>query len=193
MPKITTDTVRLSYANIWQPRKKEDPTDKDKYGVVLMWPEENTTFTKKVEDAIAAAHKEGTAGLWQGKHVSKDKHTLYHGSEKPDNEAAQGQMCLSTSSGSKPGIYRYMGKDQKNEPIFDEITDREAVYNGCYCRASVNISPYDHSGKKGVTAYINHLIFVKHGERLGGGRDSVANDFAGVDLDEFGDYDDDDV
>ncbi len=46
------------------------------------------------------------------------------------------------------------------------IEDPEAIYPGCYCRASVTAGSYDKNGGKGVKFYLSNVMFVRDGERL---------------------------
>lgn len=62
----------------------------------------------------------------------------------------------------RPGLI-----NSKKEGIVDETIIKELFYPGAFFKAVLKPSAYDRSGKKGVSFYLNHLMFVEHGERLG--------------------------
>ena len=54
--KVVTGVVRLSYANVWEPKSVNGGTEK--YSVSLIIPKSDTKTLKKIQTAIEAAYKE---------------------------------------------------------------------------------------------------------------------------------------
>jgi hypothetical protein len=69
---------------------------------------------------------------------------------------------------NKPGIV-----DENVDPIMDQ----DEFYSGCYARATVVFQAYDKGGGKGVGCYLNNIMKVADGDRLGGAA-SPEKDFA---------------
>ena len=59
--KVVTGIVRLSYANVWEPKSINSGTPK--YSVSLIIPKSDTKTVAKIESAIEAAYREGEAKL----------------------------------------------------------------------------------------------------------------------------------
>ena len=60
--KVVTGEVRLSYANVWEPRPGMNG-GKDKYSVSLIIPKSDTETIEKIEAAIDAAIEAGLGSL----------------------------------------------------------------------------------------------------------------------------------
>jgi hypothetical protein len=60
----------------------------------------------------------------------------------------------------------------------EEITSREEFYSGCVVRVSLTPNAWEYKGRKGVGFYLQNILKVADGERLGG---------SGVKGSEFGD------
>ena len=58
--KVVTGKVRLSYANVWEP-KAQSEGQKPKYSVSIIIPKDDKDTIKKINDAIAKAVEEGVA------------------------------------------------------------------------------------------------------------------------------------
>lgn len=193
MAKLTNETnvltgvTRASYAHVFEPRQSMDGGD-PKYQITLLIPKTDTETIGVIEQAIENAKKQGISTIWGGKAGANIPTTFLDGDES-DNEEAQGHMILRASSKTKPGIVK---KAPKGSPVnVIQITDPEDFYSGCYCRATVNIQPYNFNGKKGITAYLNNLLFVKDGEPFAGKR-SAESDFGDV-VEDMDDVVEDDV
>ncbi len=65
-----------------------------------------------------------------------------------------------------------------------ELLDPEAIYAGCYARASYSCYSYSASGNEGVSFGLRAVQKVKDGEAIGGSRAS-ANDFDDLDDNAF--------
>lgn len=181
--KVTTNEVRMSYAQVFEPKAMEGSTDA-KYSVALLIPKTDTETINYIRQAIATAAEEGKA-KFGGKVPVKVKTTFRDGDEeKPDDEAYAGHYFLNCSSKTKPGVIK---KAKPGSAVqFEQITDDSEFYSGCYGKAVVNFFAYNSNGNKGVSAGLNNLLKTNDGEAFAG-KANAESDFA----DEF-DGDDED-
>ncbi len=173
--KVVTGIVRLSYANIWEPKSINGGTPK--YSVSLIIPKSDAKTVIAINAAIDAAIKEG-AGKFGGKVPPKSslKLPLRDGDiDRPDDEAYAGCYFVNANSTTAPQIV-----DREVKPILD----RSEVYSGVYARVSVNFYAFSSNGNRGVACGLGNIQKIRDGEPLGG-KSSAADDFAAAVEDEF--------
>lgn len=161
---------RLSYANIWQPRKSQfnDPNQEPKYSTVLLFPKADTELYGLLNEAIDEAYGVGDQKFGNG-FTAKAKANpnapfIKDGDLKANGDKTDpyyGMYYIQASSKNRPGI---VGRDR--EPL----TDPEDLVSGYYVNASVNAYPYDYM-RKGVAWGLGNLQKVKGRpeDRLTGG------------------------
>ncbi|MDC7116132.1 DUF2815 family protein [Corynebacterium amycolatum] len=163
--RIVTGEVRLSYANVWEPRSinGSDP----KYSVSILIPKTDTATIKQVEDAVEHAIQDGI-GKFGGKIPPRGslKLPLRDGDLERDSEEYAGHYFINANSKMQPQIV-----DQNVQPIIDE----SQVYSGCYGRVSVNFYAFNTNGNRGVAAGLGNIQKLRDGEALGGGVSAVAD------------------
>lgn len=179
--KVTTNEVRMSYAQVFEPAMAPGATEA-KYSISLLIPKSDTETIKAVEQGIAAAQQAGVEKFGK-KFPAKPKTTFRDGDEeRPDDPAYKDHMFLNCTSKSKPGIIK---KAPAGSGVrFIEVTDESEFYSGCYGKAVINFFAYDAQGSKGVSAGLNNLMFTRDGEAFAG-KNNAEDDFA----DEFEDDD----
>ncbi len=166
--KVVTSEVRLSYAQLFEPKAVEEGGEK-KYSVAILFPKKDKALLTKLEAAIEAAKVVGKDKRWGGKIPKNLKTPIRDGDEKEEvDEAYAGHYYINCTSTTKPGVV------DKN---LDPVLDKDEVYSGCYGRVSINFFPFDVSGNKGIAAGLNNVQKLRDGERLSG-RDSAETDFA---------------
>ena len=175
--KVITNPVRLSYANIWDPKSinGSDP----KYSVCILIPKEDTETLECLKTAIDNAKADGKDSKWGGKIPGKLKLPLRDGDDpdedQSDDENYNGCYFINTNSNTAPGII---------DLAKNKIDDESEVYSGCWCRVSVNMFPYDAKGNKGVGCGLNNLQKVRDDEALAGrakAEDDFDDDYEGDD------------
>lgn len=163
--RIVTGEVRLSYANVWEPRSinGSDP----KYSVSILIPKTDTATIRQVEDAVEDAIQDGV-GKFGGKIPPRGslKLPLRDGDLERDSEEYAGHYFINANSKMQPQIV-----DQNVQPI----TDESQVYSGCYGRVSVNFYAFNTNGNRGVAAGLGNIQKLRDGEALGGGVSAVAD------------------
>ena len=176
--KVITGEVRLSYANLWEPKSINGGAPK--YSVSIIIPKSDTRTIAKIKAAIEAAYREGETKLkGNGKTVpalSALKTPLRDGdTERPDDEAYAGSFFLNANSGTAPGIV-----DSACETIFE----RSQIYSGVYARASVNFFAFNSNGNKGIACGLNNIQKLRDGDPLGG-KSRAEDDFTTAEDDDF--------
>ena len=173
--KVVTGVVRLSYANVWEPKSINGGAEK--FSVSLIIPKADTKTLGAIQKAIDSAIEEGRGKLG-GKVPSKAtlKLPLRDGDvDRPDDEAYTNCYFINANSSSAPEIV-----DKSLNPILN----RSEVYSGVYARASINFYAFNSNGNRGIACGLGNIQKVRDGEPLGG-KTSAADDFTS-------DYDGDD-
>ena len=149
--KVVTGTVRLSYANVWEPKSINggDP----KYSCSIIIPKSDTKTIAAINAAIDAAIKEGTA-KFGGKTPNKAalKLPLRDGDIERDDEAYKGSYFVNANSTTAPEVV---------DRSLQRILDRNEVYSGCYARVSINFYAFNSNGNRTIDA----IVAVKKAKR----------------------------
>lgn len=175
--KVVTGVVRLSYANVWEP-KAINEGQQPKYSVSLIIPKSDTETIAKINAAVDEAIEEGI-GKFGGKKPNKAslKLPLRDGdTEREDDEAYAGSYFINANSNTAPQIV-----DMKVQPILE----RGEVYSGVYARVSVNFYAFNSSGNKGIACGLGNIQKVRDGEPLGG-KSKAEDDFDEIPVDDDG-------
>lgn len=173
--KVVTGIVRLSYANVHEPKSINGGTPK--YSVSLIIPKSDAGTIGAINKAIDAAIEEGR-GKFGGKVPAKSalKLPLRDGDvDRPDDPTYAGCYFVNATSSTAPEIV-----DKARNPILS----RSEVYSGAYARVSVNFYAFNTNGNRGVACGLGNIQKVRNGEPLGG-KTSAAEDFVTVDDDDF--------
>lgn len=101
-----------------------------------------------------------------------------------DSEFTRGFKLLKASSVEKvaPNMFQLVGREKKQlhrESPTDMKTAESLFYSGGYFYAEITPSSGNAGGQPYVKFYLNAVVFVKHGERIGGGN-SLIGRFDGV-------------
>jgi hypothetical protein len=166
--KVVTGVVRLSYANLWEPKSIQGGTPK--YSVSLIIPKSDIKTLTAINKAVDAAIEEGK-GKFGGKIPNKAalKLPLRDGDiDRPDDEAYENSYFVNANSTTAPQIV-----DLEVEPVIDH----SRIYSGVYARVSINFYAFNSNGNKGIACGLGNVQLVRDGEPLGG-RTNAADDFA---------------
>lgn len=181
MPKVVTGKVRLSYANIWEPRANQD--GKERYSCSIIIPKTDTKTIDAINKAVQDAIHEGQT-KFGGKipPLGALKLPLRDGdTDRFDDPNYADAYFVNANSTTPPQIV-----DLQVQPILD----RAEVYSGCYARVSLQFYAFNNSGNRGVACGLGNIQKIADGEPLGGGS-TAEQDFGGLPL--LGDTADDDL
>lgn len=166
--KVITGIVRLSYANVHEPKSINGGTPK--YSVSLIIPKSDTKTIAAINAAVEAAIEEGR-GKFGGKIPNRSalKLPLRDGDiDRPDDEAYADSYFVNANSNTAPEIV---------DKALNPIMRRSEVYSGVYARVSVNFYAFNSNGNRGIACGLNNIQKIRDGEPLGG-KSSAADDFA---------------
>lgn len=168
--KVVTGTVRLSYANVWEPKSINGGTEK--YSVSLIIPKSDKKTLAAIDAAVDAAIEEGIA-KFGGKKPNKAaiKLPLRDGDTERDDEAYANSYFVNANSLTPPQIV-----DQNVNPIMN----RSEIYSGVYARVSINFYAFNSNGNKGVACGLGNIQKVRDGQPLGN-RSTAEDDFTALD------------
>lgn len=176
--KVITGPVRLSYANVWEPKAIND--GEAKYSVSLVIPKSDKATLDKIKAAIQAAYEDGESKLkGNGKSVPSLKSLktpLRDGDEdRPDDEVYKDCYFVNANSKTAPQIV-----DKQVQPILEQ----SEVYSGCYARVSITFYAFNSNGNRGIACGLGNIQKVRDGERLGG-QTNADEDFDTLEDDDF--------
>lgn len=178
--KVITGKVRLSYANLFEPKSING--SEPKYSVSIIIPKSDKQQIEVIKQAIENA-KERDKGKWGGKIPANLKLPLRDGDEeRPDDEAYANSYFINANSFKAPAVVG-LEKDKvtgKAIPLSEE-----EVYSGCYARVSINFYGFNAAGNKGIACGLGNVQKIEDGERLGGGSSAEEDfEFEEVDVDD---------
>lgn len=161
--KVTTGTVRLSYAHLTSPHAS-NLGGEPKYGVTLIIPKNDTATKAAFDRAIAAAVETGRSSVWNGNAPAQPQQPVWDGdgvrrNGDPFPPECHGCWVVTASSKQKPRVV---------DLNLQDIIEPTAIYSGMYARVSVRFFPYFNSGNKGIGCGLNNVQKLGDGEPLGG-------------------------
>jgi hypothetical protein len=175
MANVNTPKFRVSYPNVFKPRRNE-LNGKDEYSVVALFPK-GADLSKLVEAAQKAM-----IAKW-GPDKTKWPANIRSPFRKQEERAKnvdgkiilppgheEGAIFLNLKSNQAPGVV-----DQQVQKIINEAD----FYAGCFAIASVNAFAYDQKGNRGVSFGLGNIQKVSEGEPLGN-RAKPEQDFAPI-------------
>lgn len=172
--KVTTGQVRLSYANLLEP-KAIDEGQTPKYSVSLIISKDDKDTLKAVKEAIDLAKEEGK-GKFGGKIPANLKTPVRDGDEeRPDDEAYANSYFINANSKNKPKILEFTKFTSEGKIKAAPVDTEDDVYSGMYGMVSINFYAYNTSGNKGIAAGLGNVLKTDDGERLGGGSSAEAD------------------
>jgi hypothetical protein len=116
---------------------------------------QSTPQYKAMKDACVTAAK----AKWGDKVNMKSLRNPFRDGNEKDYAGYADCVYISVKSNQKPGLV-----DENVSPLLD--LDR--IFPGANVIADVNVGTYDQGGNKGVAFYLQHMQFLKGGERLDG-------------------------
>ena len=158
---IITPKAILSYPHLFEPRPST-PGGEPVYSCSLVF-EPGTDLSAMKQEALRVAREK-----WADKTDAMLRTGKIRMPFREDGEEKgypPGAVFINVRSRTAPGIVdRYAGPDGK--PV--RINDPEAVYPGCYVRASLRAFAYDTNGNRGVSFGLCNVQKLGDGQRLDG-------------------------
>ena len=169
--KVIAGPVRLSYANVWEPRTNQD--GKEKFSASIIIPKTETAVIAKIEKAIENAVKDGIerGKLPRGIKRGQLKLPLRDGDEEKDDAAYADAYFVNANSNTQPQIV-----DSAVRPILD----RSEVYSGVWANVSITFYAYDVNGNRGVAAGLGNIQKVRDDDALGGAAAKASDEVTAI-------------
>lgn len=181
--KVLLANVRLSYANIFEPKAFEG--QEPKYSVSLIIDKNDKDTIKLINEAIESARSQGAEKFWNGKIPKSLKMPLRDGDEERDeDEAYQNAFFINANSKTAPQVVGTVRSKATGKCV--ELGSDD-VYSGCYANVSINFYPYNNISK-GVAAGLGNIQKCADGEPLGAGRTKAEDEFDFEEIDEDEDF-----
>lgn len=170
--KTVVGEVRFSYAHVFEPWGDIDP----KYSVVAVINKKDAHIIDELKRKIQEVYDEEANGMFKGRTINSLSLPLKDGDNpgegREPNPSYVGCYYISANRKTAPGV---VGRDRK------PIINQNDFYSGCYGYISLTFAPYDVNGKKGIKAYLNHVMKTRDGEPLGSAS-TAEFDFADIDI-----------
>lgn len=176
--KVITNKVRLSYANLLQPKAFEG--QEAKYSTMLLIDKDDKETVKLMKEAIKEAYEAAKGDKLKGVKTDRLKTTLRDGDDEFDTDERPefaNKYFINVSSKTKPGLVKREGG------MTVKTDDPDEIYSGVYAFASINFYAYNTAGNKGISAGLNNIMTTGKGDYLGG-RASADADFGDMDWDD---------
>ena len=172
--KVVTGVVRLSYANVWEPKSINGGDEK--YSVSLIIPKSDKKTIADINKAVDAAIKVGV-GKFGGKIPNKTalKLPLRDGDAERDDEAYKDSYFVNANSATAPQIV-----DTRVQPILN----RDEVYSGCFARVSITFYAFNSNGNRGIACGLGNIQKVADGDPLSS-RSTAEDDFTSLEDEDF--------
>lgn len=164
--QVVTGEVRLSYVNLFEPKKFKESDTEGKYSVTILVPKTDTRTIEAIKAAIQKAAEKGAQKHFGGRVPTNVNNTFKDG----DTEMNDLGELKCKSNPELIGHY-YMRLATKIKPIVlgpdhQEIINPLDIYSGCYGKVSLSTFAYSGDGKRGVSAVLNNVMKTRDGDPL---------------------------
>ncbi len=183
-PTIVTGVCTLDHHALLEPElpyNGEEGKDRKSYKAVLFF--DDKKGLEKLEVAIDALIKEAK---WDKSKLAsvaiRTGEQAIEVAEKPEaKEYLKGKWIITAkkSADKQPGFFRYDRETKGKIVVKDPQEIKDLFYRGAKVVASVTASTYIAGANKGITLYLNNIMFVGHGTRLGG---ATGDEFSGMEI-----------
>lgn len=177
MAHVVVENVRLSYANLMQPR--ENLSGKPKYSCVILLPKTDTAQKAKLDQAVEQATRDGIAKKWGGKIPASAVSPIRDGDGQKPRGGEYGPECkgmwvinASANPDHKPKVV---------DRFLNEILDPTEIYSGMIANVALDFYAFNAPGNSGISVGLGNVQKVADGEAFGGGGHSIESDFKSAD------------
>jgi len=150
--KVTTPLFRLSFPNLFEPKPRKGDASKLQYSITMLFPKGTDLSVLKNLAVKAITDKWGPRDKWPANLRVLDLKNFLTISGKDgwpfrDGDAQAYDGYAGMISVPARGDNRPVVVDKFVNPIID----KDEVYPGCWCHASVTAYAWDNSGNRGVS------------------------------------------
>ena len=173
MSKVHLNDVRISFANIFEPKAVNGQGD-PKFSAAFIFAKDHPAKAAIENAIIAAANEKWGAKAMEVLKALKaaDKLALHDGDAKSVNAGYAGNLFVNASNKVRPLVI-----GQQREPL---VAADGRPYSGCYVNAIVDVWAQDNQFGKRVNASLLGVQFLRDGDRMSGGAVAAADDFEAI-------------
>ena len=183
--QLKLKNVRIAFCQNLFTAGSINASDKPKFSSTFLIPKDDSQIAviKKTIQDVAKEQWGAKAEAILKELVAAGKICLRDGDTKASYDGFEGNMFISSSSVSAPGVF---DKDRT------ELTQKDGrPYAGCYVNAALDIWAQDNQFGKRINATLKGVQFVADGDAFVGSAPATADDFD--DISDTGDSDADDL
>ena len=178
--KMRTKKVRVWYEHLLVQRKN-DKGDDAGYDCMLLIPKTDTDVIDKIKELSERLAKQVFGKGWKKVKLPLKDGLDFTNSEDEHPDIMDDYMYLNAKSQYKPDII---------DVYKNKLESEDDVYSGMDCLACINFYSYEQPTNRGISCGLSSLVKVGAGERIVG-KGSAESDFAGEDLTQYAETDED--
>lgn len=175
--KVWTPTFKGGFVNLLKPKAIPGTDGEPQYSMLMLF-DTDSDLTKLKEAAVEAAKDKWGDNAAKIRKNPKFKDPFKNQADMVDKNGdlysgmVDGAICVQAQCKQSFGQPQVVDTDQK------DLIDARDIYSGAYYRATINAYAWDHSvGGKGVSFGLSNVQKLADGEKLGGGRSNIEDDF----------------
>ena len=176
-PKVWTGRFRGGFVNLLKPKKIPGTDQEAQFSMMLLFGDDADLSHMREAVKEAAKNKWGD----EAKKVVKNPKFRDPFKNQSDMVDKTGSLYAGMEEGCQcvqASCKQSYGPPQVIDINKNDLIDASEVYSGAYYRATVNAYAWEHSvGGKGVSFGLSNVQKLAEGEKLGGGRSNVQDDF----------------
>lgn len=166
--------VRAIFCNVLEARKFKrngKEVGESKFDATFILDKDDTKL-------LVAKAREVATAKWPGKDMKEIKFPFKTAEKMRADATAKskdpeiypaGTFIMAARSQYAPALARFVNKIPTSFGAADATEAKQKFYNGCWVVPKVNFVAYTgDDGKLGITAYLDALLWIKDGERIGG-------------------------
>lgn len=171
-----TKPVRAIFCNVLTARKfKDKGKEKGEAKFDATFILDQADYTAVVQKAVAVAKIK-----WPGRDIKELRFPFKKAAQSQEKAKAKGKdpsiypdgtYVMTARSQYAPALSRFVSSTPKSFGAQDADEAKAKFYNGCWVVPCINFVPYEGDDKDGISAYLDAALWIKDGEKIGGGGD----------------------
>lgn len=170
---VVTGISTLSYPHLLEAHSFPGSDQKPKFSTRILIPKTDKVTIAAINAEVEKTLERSLDRVFGGKMPGNWMHPLKDGDvEYPDDENYAGCFFVNAKSNNRPRVAVKLPEDDFRRPA-----EHDDVYGGVKAKCGIGFGAYNQAGNRGVSCYLNTVMIVGKGERIGGGGGSLDGDF----------------
>ena len=175
----------LSYPSLFEKKRWED-NDKEYYQTDLWFPVSEQRYQENFA-TLAAARAAAISGKWGANPPHKMYDPIRNLADVRDLPEGMSGFFVRAKSAVKVAVRRKDPNSPPGRDVYIDVTNPEDVYPGVVAAVSLTALAFDTEKQKGVSFWLNQVVLLRDGVRLGGvGAKSAEEEFGNTLTGQFG-------